>query len=431
MVSVSVKNFVMRNGERYCLLVESTSGLPLYYPTLYLTTQVRNKSLSVSAMETALLGIGVFLHFLIEQGIDIHGRFQNQVYLEPPDLDALRDFCQKRFRANKILKLSKKFSASKVRKETEYTRLTSIAAYVEWLASLLSISKDKHATLQIDKMVTGIKSRRPRRVNTDHNEVDKSLDEKQIELVFEVFRPESDLNPFKDHQVKIRNRLVFLMLYHLGLRAGELLNIRIRDFDFSNNQLIVARRPDEKDDPRTYQPLVKTLDRRLPLRETLAREIHEYIVKFRKAVPNANKHDFLLVAHKAGPTQGQPMSIVAYKKIIDAVRATAPDLYGFTGHQLRHTWNYNFSKHMDAMDQPPSAEKQEKIRSYLMGWKDGSGTAATYNKRFIKDKAHQLSLELQKDLMRMPERDFENGNETKCANQDKFKPTSVESGISL
>lgn len=48
------------------------------------------------------------------------------------------------------------------------------------------------------------------------------------------------------------------------------------------------------------------------------------------------------------------------------------------------------------MDEKVSEEIQEKIRSFLMGWKEGSGTAAIYNKRFIQQKGHEAALELQK-----------------------------------
>ena len=45
----------MNSGERYCLLIDSDSDLPLFYPNLYVTTQIRNKSLSYSAMEATIL----------------------------------------------------------------------------------------------------------------------------------------------------------------------------------------------------------------------------------------------------------------------------------------------------------------------------------------------------------------------------------------
>ncbi len=59
-----VKNFVMDTGERYCLLVDKSSNLPLYFPNLFITTQVRNKSLSLSAMNAALNGIKVLIGYL-------------------------------------------------------------------------------------------------------------------------------------------------------------------------------------------------------------------------------------------------------------------------------------------------------------------------------------------------------------------------------
>ena len=73
-------------------------------------------------------------------------------------------------------------------------------------------------------------------------------------------------------------------------------------------------------------------------------------------------------------------------------------LRGFSGHKLRHTWNYDFSRLMDSQNQ--SERKQEVMREKLMGWKEGSGTAATYNRRFIEEQADEASIRLQKILGR-------------------------------
>ena len=405
------KTFVMDSGERYCLVVDASSGLPLYYPNLYVTTQVRNKSLSYSAMEAALGGISVLIRFFNQRGEDIERRFQDGVFLYESELDAIRDYCQIKFRSQTIEKdQNGLFNLSelqefdgKVSSETEYARLTVIAQYTKWLAEQITrTEKDSIAALQIVKMEKGLKARRPVKKKRNIVSDEKGLTEGQLELLFELFRSESEFNPFKGEAVQVRNRLIFLMLYHLGLRGGELLNIRIRDIDFGKNQLLIARRADEKDDPRKYQPLVKTLDRRLPMKETLANEVHHYILKVRKEVPNSAKNDFLFITHKAGPTQGQPLSKSGYKKVMAVVRQASPSLFNLTGHQLRHTWNEIFSNHMDSMDEPPSQENQEKIRSYIMGWKDGSGTSAIYNKRFIRKKANEAALKLQDGMVRLP-----------------------------
>jgi len=65
-MGVAIKTFVMNSGERYCLLVDVPSSIPLYYPNLFITTQIRNRSLSYSAMEASLGGISVLMRFLDE-----------------------------------------------------------------------------------------------------------------------------------------------------------------------------------------------------------------------------------------------------------------------------------------------------------------------------------------------------------------------------
>ena len=402
----------MASGERYCLLVDDPSGLPLFYPNLFITTQSRNRSLSYSSMESTLSGISVLLRYMEERGEKIENRFQKGELFKQHELDALRDFCQIKFSgqtskeySNGIFTLSelREFD-EKVSSQTEYVRLTVIAQYTKWLAEqFVGSSKERLTVLQIDKMEKELKSRRPVKKNRNAERDEKGLDEEQIALVFELFRPDSELNTFTDESIRIRNRLIFLMLYHLGLRGGELLNIRIRDIDFGKNQLVVVRRADEKDDPRTNQPLVKTLDRRLPMKDTLVQEIHHYIINGRKNIPNSTKNDFLFVTHKSGPTQGHPLSKSGYKKVIEVVRTASPALFNLTGHQLRHSWNEAFSNQMDAMNESPSQEQQEKMRSYLMGWKEGSGTATHYNKRFVRKKANEAALKLQEGMVRVPE----------------------------
>lgn len=409
----AVKSFIMSNGERYCLLVDSVSGMPLFYPNLYVTTQIRNRSLSYSAMEGALASISILLKFMLERNQSLEERFKKGLFLNLSEIDALRDYCRKMFRNMKIksnlirvrdIKGNKnKERNGIVSSQTEYKRLTVIAQYIEWLAYYLSENSlsDERIKL-IEKMIKGIKSRRPVRKNRNQEMDGRGLSEEQLDILFELIMPGSESNPFEDKSVRVRNRLMILMLYYLGLRGGELLNIRIRDIDFSNGQLVVVRRADEKDDPRTDQPLVKTLDRRLPIKDSLVQEIHNYILKYRKQIPNARKHDFLFVTHKQGPTNGQPISKSAYAKIIRVVKEVSPDLYGFTGHSLRHAWNENFSNCIDNMDNPPDEAQQEKMRSYLMGWREGSGTAATYNKRFVKRKSQEATLEMQKEKVRLP-----------------------------
>jgi hypothetical protein len=47
-----------------------------------------------------------------------------------------------------------------------------------------------------------------------------------------------------------------------------------------------------------------------------------------------------------------------------------------------------------------SEEQEKKMRSYLMGWSELSGTAATYTRRHVREKAKKVSLELQTNLLK-------------------------------
>ena len=47
-----------------------------------------------------------------------------------------------------------------------------------------------------------------------------------------------------------------------------------------------------------------------------------------------------------------------------------------------------------------SEEREEKQRSYLMGWSEFSGTAAKYTRRHLRNRAKGVSLELQDKLIK-------------------------------
>lgn len=390
----STTSFVLDSGERYCLVIDQSNGLPLYYPNLFITTQLRNKSDSFSTMISAANNLVVFLKFLIDRGINFEERITSRIFLTVNEIDDLRDYTQL-----KISSLSRKIPKNKRSMEalvspiTHYMRLTTIADYCGWYANHLIRQPNLNESMQIKRLESQIKSRRPAKKGRN-NRQDKSLDDAQLEVLFEVIRIDSDFNPFSK-DVQRRNRLIILLLYHLGLRGGELLNLRIQDIDFSKKILRVVRRADEKSDPRVFEPNAKTLERIIPLGDVLVKELHDYITLDRRKIKNAKKNDFLFITHKSGPTVGLPITKSGYYKVINVVRSISPDLYMLTGHKLRHTWNRKFSERMDSLDNVPSEEKQEQMRSFLMGWKPGSKTAAHYNRRYTEEQAKVAALILQ------------------------------------
>ena len=60
MKKTSINTFIMSSGERFCLVLDKETGVPLFHPTLYITTQVRNQSDSISTVELVAGAISLF-----------------------------------------------------------------------------------------------------------------------------------------------------------------------------------------------------------------------------------------------------------------------------------------------------------------------------------------------------------------------------------
>ena len=339
--------------------------------------------------------ISLLYRFFMRKNINIDERIQKRQFLAPYEIEDLIEFTSLNFRDGG----DGNFRISNVKKPTKYFRITTIANYLEWLCKiLLSHTGQKDTIKQILVFINNIKRKKPRNNDKYVMDIEKSLDKAQLDSLFSILSPGSNLNPFTE-TVQKRNNLMFLLLHCFGMRAGELLNLRIGDIDFAESTIAIRRRANDKIDPRVYQPLVKTCERKLIADTKLIYEISDYILNDRRKVKNSDKHDFLFITYKKGKTQGQPLSFSSYHKIVSIVRQSSTLLGGLTGHKLRHTWNYEFSKAIDK-NQDISDEKEQQIRSYLMGWRPGSETSMIYNRRHIYELSKKTALEQQEQLFK-------------------------------
>jgi len=97
MNDLKIRAFVMCSGERYSLLVDRLSGVPVYAPNLYLTTQVRNASLSHAALSVYASHLLVLHRFCLTLRIDLKSRLMTRQFLVDAELESLHDFCSYRF----------------------------------------------------------------------------------------------------------------------------------------------------------------------------------------------------------------------------------------------------------------------------------------------------------------------------------------------
>lgn len=394
------------SGERYSLLTGS-DGLPLWYPTLFATSQLRNAAKAPNTIEAHLNAIKLLFEWTNSNEIDLKQSFSTMKFLTVEQIESLCSYLKQdrsqRVKSNAIPIIMAKKERNRasltqrktVAKQTYYIRISYITDYLEWFAKrVLSERKiiiSREISHLISQMIRSLKARRPTRSVNQRNAT-RGLSEAQRELLLSFCDPKYPNSPFSS-KTRERDSLLVDILYQTGIRLGELLSIKISDLNFQENTLLIARRHDDVDDPRIKQPVAKTLDRLLPLSRNLSQRIHDYILRHRSLVKGANRHEFLFVTYKSGPHCGTPLSTSAIYSIINRVTSNIDCLSELTPHVLRHTWNDRFSEKAD--EQGLDQAEEEKLRSYLMGWKEGSGTSATYTRRHIEKEAHKVSLLLQ------------------------------------
>ena len=401
------------SGARYPLLI-TTHGLPHRFATLFVTTQMHNAGRATNTNLSALSAIRTALQWAEGEAIDLYARFSGRQFLNPGEIETLcRSLSQAQRTASRRVGLMTKrrslgnvaersrarlgYAPETVASMTRYTRISYVAAYLKWLA-VYSVEEqaklvDDESMAQIREMEASLKAHRPHKRRGALSTLRRGLSEVQQNMLLDLVDPQSSDNPFAD-AVRARNGLIVQTLYQLGIRAGELLGLRIDDVDFRTNTVLVARRHGDPLDPRHQQPVAKTCDRRLPLADPLARQISHYVLQVRGKIRPAKRHPYLFVTHRRGPHWGSPLSIQGLCKVFVELQKACPEHFGsLTAHVLRHTANDRFSALMDKGRVP--AAKEEKMRAYLMGWKEGSGTASTYTRRHVEDAAQKAALLLQ------------------------------------
>lgn len=397
---------VFDSGERYPMLV-GVDGMPAHYPTLYATTQLRNGAKSANTIEANLQCIKLLYEWCYANQIDLEDILLNATMLDTIGIESLCYYLRikkNNSRSNSSSKVilfgdtrikSERTKITAVASETFYIRITYISDYIEWLAKHVLLERkrlvNREVHERISRMIKELKARRPTRSVTSRGVV-KGLSNSQRKILEEVINKDHELNPFPK-LTKRRDSLLIELLLKTGVRLGELLSIKISDINFQENTLLIPRRHDDPKDPRAKQPVAKTLSRQLLLNKGLVARIHNYIVSDRSRINGSNKHSFLFVVYKEGPFCGSPLTTGSVYRIFDTIRENKKELNNLTPHILRHTWNDIFSEKADNLGIEEA--KEEKMRSYLMGWKEGSGTSAIYTKRHTEKKAREVSLLLQ------------------------------------
>lgn len=412
----AVKTVVLSSGERLPVLVVLATGEPLYEPSAYVISEIRATNRASNTIDHVLRSIMVLQLFLDSSRIDIDKRFREGRVFSLNELDELVRHCRRPVddqlkgraatsgssqpsctgSAEVVRLFQRRLAPTEVAGHTAANRVRTIRDYLDWLVRYRMAhyhsGAAEGARLWDDwkRCKVALDARVPRHKGRNTIGQREGLPPEVVDRLLSVTSPASPDNPWKGEGTRIRNGLVVLWLLDLGLRRGELLNVKISDINFQSEELIVARRADDPEDPRKNQPMVKTRDRKLPLSSSLCSLTHDYITKTRRRIDGARRHPFLFVAMGTGA----PLSLSSVNDLFAELREAFPgEFNAVTPHVLRHTWNDRFSETMDKKKIPEAEE--DRMRSFLMGWSPTSTTAGNYTRRHIRLKAQRVSLEMQ------------------------------------
>ncbi|MBH3111957.1 site-specific integrase [Serratia marcescens] len=395
-----VKNFIFENGERYCLLFNRESDVPTYYENMYITVEVRNRSHSVKTMEAVIRTLILLNDYLNLKNINIIERIIGLEFLTTYEIDELVYYLGLNHTTKKVVKITDG-RRQPISVKTKYNRISWISKYFTWLSNYLLYDKKVEIKKQ-NLFIRTLDSKKPKLCYDDdyYTSESKSLDDHQKKQLFCAIKASSPQNPFSE-SVRIRNELIVIMLYMLGVRAGELLNIRLRDIDLENRTIKIIRRPDDLTDNRVKQPLVKTLNRNIYMSEWLESKIYFYIQSERQNNIKKHKHDFLFITQGSSLNRGLPLTMAAYEKLFERIKEIDSLPKNFSGHKLRHTWNYEFSKEVRNAAIENGNINEELIRSYVMGWVPNTNISKVYNQRFTKEICSEILKAMQNKMYKI------------------------------
>ena len=399
---------VFSDGERFPYL-EGDDGLMSFWPTLFSSVELRGKKNAAGTIRNGLNAISHLHAWEQVEGRNLLKEFLEQQFPTIEDIESLRDHCYRDARdLKKYVARVKQLSACSlnlvapvnqvplqtVQKSHAYNRMTVIGKYLYFCAVTLLRGRPNAGALyaKAKSMRDALLAHRPKG-KTRRSGLSIHPSPEYFDEFLTVVAEDSPDNPFKSPEVRLRNYVMFQIIFETGIRSGELLSLYVGDvtYDHQGGPIIrVIDRPDDQADPRTNAPQVKTLERDIPISQGLFDKTCEYIT-VRYATPNARKHPLLFVNHKNGEFQGLPMSDRNFQRELKRVVAVRPERFkDIRRHGFRHNFNVRLTDKLDlhSLQGKPLTDKQRlEIRKNLNGHK-GDSSGEVYEQNATRQKAH-------------------------------------------
>ena len=401
-MNYTIKTFMTGDGERFSqLYVADEPGFPLFYPTAFIARAIRS-STTHETQKVYLAAIKRICEWESSRGIDLALCFHGRKFLSATQIDDLANYLLARKQGGK----------GEIIGITKYNTYVAYSAeYLRWLAQEVitesntpdvreAIEAQNKLLLKKKRRKSGSRSARERRI------VAARLPAEANNRLLDLFdQPFDSLTRAQDFGQRLRNVVMLRILYETGMRVGELLSLKLKNFiEAGGNDsayLVIERNHHDALDTRLNQPVAKTLGRTLPISEDLEEQIKEYRDNWRAEVPGVGflDGDFIFVVHRGGRSQGNALPKTAFDSGLANLKKSYRTLIRVHPHLLRHDWNYRFSKYADSVGM--SFQEERTLREQLMGWMPDSDMSMIYNLRHIQEKAQEVGRKIASDTARI------------------------------
>ncbi len=217
-----------------------------------------------------------------------------------------------------------------------------------------------------------------------------------VEELYALVTPGSSRNPFRATRLQFRNYVIFLLLLHLGLRKSELLSLRAdavrHEYDprEKRDRFWLDIVPPDIHDPRKRTPSLKNQGavRQLPLSDTVARTLYDYIANWRRRCA----HGFLLDSGHKKPLSLRSVSYVIEHLSKSLSRASQKALQqqnakqSVSLHDFRHTCAVIRLRNF--LDQGSEMSEAEALMRAFFGWSRDSTMPRLYAKAYYDERLH-------------------------------------------
>ena len=211
------------------------------------------------------------------------------------------------------------------------------------------------------------------------------LKEEQLASLERVLSPQSELNPFRDLGLRVRNYCIWRTMLATGARRAEIALLELDDLNLGEQPTITIRRPSPTAVNRRLDGAnLKTEQRILPIRESLAELLATYVEDWRvRHIRPQHPSPALFLSAR----DGRRLFSSSINKVLSCAAACAAEV-GLTQrvhpHCLRTTALNALSRKARDESGRLNSEFRDQL-TYFAGWSPHSDMPLTYTREALSD----------------------------------------------